>query len=471
MAGIRHAVVIGAGLGGLACAARLATAGVPVTVLEANGRVGGKVGGDQWDGYSVDLAPHVFSMGDAGELARVCRILDAPLQFVVRNPLAKVRLGRKEFTFPGRFDSPGDAASLVLRAGIRPSRLLGAGRHFLQMAADGPDLARLGEDTTLQDWVSRYTDDPTYHTLINLFSILAFVLPYDTTSAMEMAHCMSRMVRGPGIGYPIGGCRGLVESISRGIQRAGARVELDSPVDRIESSRGRVRGVWCRGQRVEADAVFCNAGVRRTVELVGDDAVGPAYAARARRLTVSMAGVMIRYTLDAQVIESPVLFTMPTTPATDVARRIRQGRLLEAGMGYYATVPSNFDPGLAPPGGQVVIAGTAFYPEVPARAGLEQMLLGLERRLENLYPGFADAIVRRVPTTQVHVAAASGRRITGEAVGVAQTPDQCGSGRPKRHTPVRGLYVVGADTGKGAIGTELAASSGLAAAEDAIDRS
>ena len=471
LAGIDHAVVIGAGLGGLSCAARLASAGVRVTVLEGNARVGGKVGGDRWDGFTVDFAPHLFSMGSAGELARVCRMLDEPQRFVVRNPVARVRLGSREFAFPARFDSPRDAASLVLRAGIRPSRLLGAGRHFLQMAMGAPDLERHGADTTLQQWVSRYTDDPTYHTLINLFSILAFVLPYDVTSAVEMARCMSRIVRGPGIGYPEGGCLGLVEAITRGVRRAGAQVELNRPVDRIETHRGRVRAVWCRGERRVADAVFSNAGVRRTVELVGAEAVGDRYARRARGLVNSMAGVMIRYTLDTEVIDSPVLFAMPKTPAADVARRIGEGRIVDAGMGYYATVPTHFDPGLAPPGGQIVIAGTAFYPEVPGRAGLERMLLGLERRLENLYPRFADAIIRREPTTQVHVAAASGRRISGEAVGVAQIPGQVGAGRPTRRTPIRGLYVVGADTAQGAIGTELAAMSGLAAAEEAIDRS
>lgn len=470
MGGIGHAVVIGAGVGGLACAARLATAGVRVTVLEANGRVGGKVGGDRWDGFNVDFAPHLFSMGDAGELARVCRMLDAPTRFVVRDPVARVRLGSREFDFPGRFDSARDAAALVLRAGIRPSRLLGAGLHFLQMATGAPGLVRQGTDLPLERWVTGYTDDPTYHTLVNLLSILAFVVPYDTTSSVEMARCLQRIVRGPGIGYPEGGCLGLVESIARGIRRAGGRVELNRRVDHIGTHEGRATGVVCGGEHVAADAVFSNAGVRRTVDLVGDEAVGRTYARRVQRMAVSMAGVMIRYTLDAQVIDSPVLFTMPTTPAQAVARSFREGRIVDAGMGYYVTVPSNFDPALAPPGGQVVIAGTAFYPEVSRRRGLEQMLLGLERRLENRYPRFAEAIVRREPTTQVHVAAASGRGVTGEAVGVAQTVGQVGDARPGPRTPVHGLYVVGADTAQGGIGTELAARSGLAAADEAIDR-
>jgi len=464
---MERAVVIGAGLGGLACAARLSTSGVAVTLLEANSRAGGKCGGDRWDGYTVDFAPHVFSMSEGGEVARVCRILGERVPFVIRDPIAEVHLGRRVFSFPGTFRSPADAARLVIRAGIRPSRLLGAGRHFMQLSRGAPDLAR-GPDTDLRQWARRYTDDPAYLELLNLFSFLAFVEPYDRGSAREMASCFTRIVRGPGIGYPKGGCAGLVEAQVRGIRRHGGRVLLDRPVDRIEVEAGRARAVWSRGERIEADAVFSNAGVQRTAQLVGDAHMDRAYADRARRLRNSMAGIMIRYTLRSHVIDTPVLFAMPATPVDEVCSRIRDGRLTEAGMGYYVNVPSNFDPDLAPPGGQVVIAGTLSYSEVGHTDVEETMLLSLERRMERMFPRFADAVLRREPTLTSHVAAASGRLDSGDAVGLAQTPQQVGDGRPSIRTPVADLYVVGADTGQGAIGTELAAGSGLRAADLAM---
>ena len=464
---MERAVVIGAGLGGLACAARLVTSGVQVTVLEANQRPGGRCGGDRWDGFTVDFAPHVFSMSHGGEIARVCRILGETVPFVVRDPIAEVRLGSRIFSFPATFRSAADAAQLVLRAGIRPDRLFGAGRHFLQMSRGAPDLAH-GPDTDLRQWVRRYTADPTYLNLINLFSFLAFVEPYDRSSAQEMARCFQRIVRGPGIGYPKGGCLGLVEAQVRGIRRHGGRVLLGQPVDRIEVSEGQVRAAWSRGQRFEGDAVFSNAGILGTSQLVGEPFTGSLYAGRARQLRNSMAGIMIRYTLRDHVIDTPVLFAMPSTPADELCSRIHGGRLTEAGMGYYVNVPSNFDPDLAAPGGQVVIAGTLSYPEVDRPDVEEYMLLSLERRIERLFPGFADAVLRREPTLTSHVAAASGRRGSGDAVGVAQIPRQCGQGRPSARTPVNRLFVVGADTGSGAIGTELAAGSGIAAADLAL---
>ncbi|MFE7135599.1 FAD-dependent oxidoreductase, partial [Streptomyces sp. NPDC057638] len=50
-----HTVVIGGGISGLAAAYRLVTAGVRVTLLEAGGRLGGKLLAGEIAGAPVDL--------------------------------------------------------------------------------------------------------------------------------------------------------------------------------------------------------------------------------------------------------------------------------------------------------------------------------------------------------------------------------------------------------------------------------
>ena len=72
-------VVVGAGVGGLACAVRLARAGHAVTVLEQGAAAGGKCARVARDGYRFDAGPSLLTMpwlvrellGDRVELAPV----------------------------------------------------------------------------------------------------------------------------------------------------------------------------------------------------------------------------------------------------------------------------------------------------------------------------------------------------------------------------------------------------------------
>jgi len=57
-----HVVIIGAGVGGIAAAARLAKDGYRVTVLEKTGRPGGRASLIQEEGYTFDTGPSLFLM-------------------------------------------------------------------------------------------------------------------------------------------------------------------------------------------------------------------------------------------------------------------------------------------------------------------------------------------------------------------------------------------------------------------------
>src|SRR3569833_3780446 len=55
-------VVIGAGLGGMSAAIMLAKAGMRVTLLEKNERLGGKLNILETQGFRFDLGPSIFSL-------------------------------------------------------------------------------------------------------------------------------------------------------------------------------------------------------------------------------------------------------------------------------------------------------------------------------------------------------------------------------------------------------------------------
>ena len=56
--------VIGAGITGLASAARLASQGHHVTIFEKNGKVGGRMNQLKKDGFTFDLGPTIVMVPD-----------------------------------------------------------------------------------------------------------------------------------------------------------------------------------------------------------------------------------------------------------------------------------------------------------------------------------------------------------------------------------------------------------------------
>lgn len=58
----KKAIIVGAGIGGMATAIRLARAGFYVTIIEKNPRVGGKMYEKETDGYRWDMGPSVITM-------------------------------------------------------------------------------------------------------------------------------------------------------------------------------------------------------------------------------------------------------------------------------------------------------------------------------------------------------------------------------------------------------------------------
>ncbi len=59
---MKKAIVIGAGIGGLAMALRLKSMGHDVLVIEKNEYSGGKLHAIEQDGYRFDLGPSLFTL-------------------------------------------------------------------------------------------------------------------------------------------------------------------------------------------------------------------------------------------------------------------------------------------------------------------------------------------------------------------------------------------------------------------------
>src|SRR5258707_11657752 len=74
------AIVVGAGISGLACAYALRKAGIDAQVLEASPRAGGVIGSEVRDGFLLELGPQSF--GGTAALQSLCTELGIADQLV-----------------------------------------------------------------------------------------------------------------------------------------------------------------------------------------------------------------------------------------------------------------------------------------------------------------------------------------------------------------------------------------------------
>jgi protoporphyrinogen oxidase len=144
-----RAVVLGAGLAGLACAYELSRAGVEVTVLEREPQPGGMassfvehVGEELW---SYDFGPHRFHTHDPDLLAHVREILGANHRTARR--LSRIMLFGRFFDYPLQ-------AGNVLR-NLPPRVLVKSFRDYLWVRFT--ERARLSHhsDDTFEGWVTK----------------------------------------------------------------------------------------------------------------------------------------------------------------------------------------------------------------------------------------------------------------------------------------------------------------------------
>lgn len=272
-----HAVVIGAGLGGLAAAIRLGARGYRVTVLERLDQPGGRARQFRQDGFVFDAGPTIITAPFLlEELWALCgkRMAD-DIDLRAMDPFYQIRFDdghvvacsadadrmRAEIA---RL-SPSDVAGYdrYLEASRRAYEIgfLRMGKvHFAKFSTflkHIPDVLSLSGYQSVYGFVSRFFKDPRLRTVFSFHPLLIGGNPYSVTSI----YCLiAHLERTYGVHSAMGGTGAIVDGMVRLIEGQGGVVRLNAPVDEILQADGAAVGVRLEsGEAIPAVQVVCNA--------------------------------------------------------------------------------------------------------------------------------------------------------------------------------------------------------------------
>ncbi|HEY0167257.1 MAG TPA: phytoene desaturase family protein [Jatrophihabitans sp.] len=415
-------VIVGAGLGGLSAALRLAGAGRRVTVVEQSAEPGGRAGVLRQDGYQFDTGPTVLTMPELIDDALACvgeRLTDR-LELLPLSPAY-----RAVFADGSRIDVHTDPEQMAAEIAEVASARDVAGyrelvrflhklyqleqRNFIDRNLDSPlqlvgsagiKLLALGGLRRLAPKVGQYLADDRLRRIFSFQAMYAGLAPQDALAIYAVIAYMDTVA---GVYFPRGGMHAVSRALADAAADHGVTFRYNTKVERIEVSGERASAVLtCDGDRLAADVVVVNADLPTAYERLLPDRFRPR---RLTRLRYSPSCVLVHAGSRAHypdLAHHSIFFGQAWD--TTFSEIIDEGRLM-SDPSFLVSNPSRTDSSLAPPGRASYYV---LFPCPNTRAAIDWSVIGPRYRDEIMatldqrgLPGFEQGIeVEAVVTPQ-----------------------------------------------------------------------
>jgi phytoene desaturase len=283
-------VVIGAGVGGLTAAIRLAGRGYAVTVVEQLDRPGGKMGEWREAGFRFDTGPSVVTMRPVIErlFHEAGRCLDDYLDLASLHPITRYHW-RDGTVLDALQDEEAMCAEI---ARINPREVDGY-RRFMRYAGElhrvvGPpflysrqpgwrdilrlpiaDALKIDALRTMHQAIRAHFRDPRLIQLFSRFATYNGSSPYLSPATLNV---IAHVEMAQGAWYPRGGVYQIALALERLARELGVVLRYGSRAAKIEVALGKVAGVTLDdGTRLRARAVVANVDVSDVYRRLIDD--------------------------------------------------------------------------------------------------------------------------------------------------------------------------------------------------------
>ena len=274
-------VVIGAGIGGMSAAARLAKAGHEVTIFESSDRTGGKCR-TKWIGdYAFDTGPSLLTLPAVYRdlFLKTGKRIEHVLEIEPVDPAFEYNFADKtKLTFPNlSLKGICDSIESVLgkTAGDEWHNLMQRAEHMWD-ASRGPfveselksipslimkkgflaDLRIIAPLLSLRKLTSHYTKNPYLSKIVDRYATYSGSDPRKVPAVLLTIAFVETTF---GAWHIKGGIGQLAVALENRCRELGVRIELNSPVSKINHTSQIANGVTVGNQIYDADFVVANA--------------------------------------------------------------------------------------------------------------------------------------------------------------------------------------------------------------------
>ena len=271
-----HAIVIGAGFGGIAAALRLKAKGYQVTVIDRCEKLGGRAQVFERNGFKHDAGPTVvtvpFLFDELFELFN--EKFSDYVNLVPLKPWYRFYFADKStFDYGGTLDEtlaeiarvePKDCAGYVKLLAhskrifdIAFTQLSHKPFHQLMtMLRLVPKLISLRSYETVWQLVSRHLSNAKLRQAFSIQPLLVGGNPFDTTSIYGLIHYLERAY---GVHFAMGGTGAIVQALGNLMHRQGIQIKLKTTIANIDVQTGMAKGVVLTdGSYISADLIVSN---------------------------------------------------------------------------------------------------------------------------------------------------------------------------------------------------------------------
>ncbi len=366
----RKAIIIGAGVGGLTAAMKLAHAGVDVELYEKSAVPGGRCGRIQLGDFRFDLGPTILLMPFVLQqaFASIGRKLEDHLALQRCDPHYRVhfRDGSRVVLWTDAAKMRAELEAIEPGSHAKYEAFLARGKlqhdaafeHFISKhfssvlefitPANVPQIVRVGALGKLWSHVSKYFADDRLRQALSFQTMYLGVSPYQAPAVFALLPYTEATA---GIWFPKGGMHAVPLALADVCRAEGVKLSFSRGVKQVLVEQGKAVGVELEdGEVRRADVVLCNADYAWGVKHLLPPGLAARRTAKLKKARFTSSGLMLYLGMKQKIdglLHHNVFFGRDFKGSfNDI---FEKGRVPDD-VSFYVNAPAQTESAFAPPG-------------------------------------------------------------------------------------------------------------------------